>query len=244
MRFDSPSNENLDDDLVQPLITGWAKSRAGKDVTVIHEHGRTHCVFKTPIGGQSRDRESFYWENTDIIESARNFHQERQHFLSIFGNENLPDTVVSAAGYKLLVREMLMYRPVRKDLNSGETSVKRISHSDEADWFNQQKGHKFILPEHLDDNDVYDFYTCDGGVLTSCARAIHQNNFFVVDDVHTHPEYRRKGLASQILTEIATTAFQAGAYAEILIASEGGIPLYLKEHFLAVAPLRVFGINN
>ena len=49
MRFDFPSDEYLGDELVQPLITGWAKSRAGKNVTVIHEHGRTHCMFTMSI---------------------------------------------------------------------------------------------------------------------------------------------------------------------------------------------------
>lgn len=244
MRFDIPTNEKLDDLLMQPLITGWAKSRGGKDVTVIHEHGHTHCVFKTPIGGQSRDRESFYWERTSIIESAYTFHQERKHYLSIFGNESLSDATLFAAGYKLLAVEMLMYRPVDKNLNSMGGGINRVQSPEEAEWFNQQKGRKFILTDHLNDHNVYDFYTCDDGVLTSCARAIHQDNFFVVDDVHTHPEYRRKGLASGILTEIAATAFRAGAHAEILIASEGGIPLYVKEQFRSISPLRVFGMTN
>jgi ribosomal protein S18 acetylase RimI-like enzyme len=244
MKCETQPNVKLDDALVQPLITGWAKSRGGKDVTVIHEHGHTHCVFKTPIGSQSRDRESFYWNAPSIVESVRNFHRERHHYLSVFGNENLSDATLTAAGYKLLVREMLMCRPVAAGLYSTAVSVKRVQGADEADWFNRQKGHKFILPEHLNNNEVFDFYTCDGGVLTSYARAIYQNHVFVVDDVQTHPEYRRKGLASGMLAEIAATASQAGAHFELLIASEGGVPLYLKEHFYPVAPLRVFSLKN
>ncbi|MEZ2605022.1 GNAT family N-acetyltransferase [Kluyvera intermedia] len=244
MISETPSNEILNDALVQPLITGWAKSRGGKDVKVIHEHGHTHCVFKTPVGGMSRDRESFYWRGPSIVKSAHSFHQDRHHYLSIFGNDTLSDTTLAAADYKLLVREMLMCRPVGTGLCSTTVSVKRVQNADEADWFNQQKGHKFILPEHLSDNDVFDFYTCHDGLLTSYARAIHQNNFFVVDDVQTHPEYRRRGLASGILAEIAVTASRVGAHTEILIASEGGVPLYLREQFHPIAPLRVFSLKN
>lgn len=244
MRFKIPSNEKLDDALVQPLITGWARSRGGKNVTVVHEQGHTHCIFKTPIGGQSRDRESFYWNDSGIVESVRHFHQDRPHYLSVFGNETLSDATLVDAGYKLLVRELLMCRPVGKNLHSATIPVKRVRNTDEADWFNQQKGHEFIQSEHLNDDNIFDFYTCHGGVLTSCARAIHQNNFFIVDDVQTHPEYRRKGLASGILAKIAATASQAGAHTEILIASEGGIPLYLKEQFHPVAQLRVFSLKN
>lgn len=243
MISESSFTEAHDDALLHTLISGWAKSRGGDDVNVVHGPGHTHCVFRSPPGGLSRDRESFYWHDPEIIESARRYHQGKHHYLSILGNDALPDAALAAAGYKLLAREMLMYRPVSAADSPVKVPVKRVHNTEEANWFNQQKGRSFILPGHINDSDVYDFYTCQDGLLTSYARAIHQNNLFVVDDVQTHPDHRRKGLASAMLAEIAGAASRAGASAEILIASQGGIPLYLREQYRAMAPLRVFGLS-
>lgn len=240
MIYEQLSKECLNDSLLHSLISGWAKSRAGDGVNLVHGVGHTHCVFRGAIGGQSRDRESFYWQGAELTESAIKYHEGKHHYLSIFGNEDLPDSAISAAGYKLLFNELLMLRSDKHPPTKTKVPVKRVKDAKEAAWFNQQKGRIFILQDHLSDNGVYDFYTCNAGLLTSYARAIHQDNLFIVDDVQTHPDYRRKGLASAMLAEIAVAASHAGAHAQVLIASEGGIPLYLREQYEAVSPLRVF----
>lgn len=240
MLYEEALIEGVNDSLLHTFISGWAKSRAGDSVNLVHCDGHTHCVFRTPIGGQSRNRESFYWYGSEIIESAKDYHEDKHHYLSIFSNEDLSNATVTNAGYKLLVNELLMVRSNKHPSTPAKVAVRRVQDAKEADWFNQQKGRTFILEDHIKDCGVYDFYTCNAGQLTSYARAIHQDHLFIVDDVYTHPDYRRQGLASALLAEIAIAASRVGAHAQVLIASEGGIPLYLREQYVAVSQLRVF----
>lgn len=234
----------VNDAMLQALISGWAKSRGGNDVSVMHQSGCSHCVFKLPIGVRSRDRESFYWRADGDIALARKFHKGRHHYLSVLSTNALPDALLTAAGYQFCAQELLMYRAFAGTETFATTlPVQRVQTAEQAEWYNLQRGFKVIRPEHLNDVQVYDFYTRHHAQMSSYARAIQQDDWFIVDDVLTHPDHRRKGLASALLQEIAAAAQRAGAKGIILIASQTGIPLYERENFSAVVPTRVYSAS-
>lgn len=244
MNSQSPSASLIDDAMLQALISGWAKSRGGNDVSVTHQPGCSHCVFKLPIGVRSRDRESFYWHDGDNIASVRKFHKGKHHYLSILSTDALPEPQLTQAGYQFCLQELLMYRAIGTESYTTTIPVQRVQTAEEAEWYNRQRGFNVIRAEHLTDARMYDFYTRHHAQMSSYARAIHQDDWFIVDDVLTYPDHRRKGLASALIHTIAAAAQRAGAKGMILIASQTGIPLYEREKFSAVIPLRVYNASH
>lgn len=102
----------------------------------------------------------------------------------------------------------------------------------------------FISDFHFNDSTIVDFYIEDAGVLASCARAIRSGEYLVVDKVETHSSYRRKGLAGEILAAVNRLAVEMKVRRLILIATEMGIPLYLRNDYQHRCSLTVFSSSN
>lgn len=244
MTINHPINGYMNDETISSLVKGWAKSRAGEDVSIVFGSGFAHCIFKYPIGKSSRTRESFYWNCKDIIQDAKDFHGKNNHFLSVFSINEMVEKELLTAGYTFLVNETHMYRDVSRVNIQTDEIVRRVMNAEQAKWYNNQKKTNLIKnPESLDDN-IYDFYIRDNNIMTAYARAIHSGQYFIIDDVHTHPEHRRKGLASYLLSAINRQALLANAKALTLISSDEGISLYLKSNFLKGQPLKVYSCQN
>ncbi|KLU15824.1 MULTISPECIES: GNAT family N-acetyltransferase [Xenorhabdus] len=226
--------------MILSLIAGWAKSRGGVDVSVLREHGAVHCLFAHAIGKIPRERESFYWNCENIADDAAKFNGNQAHFLSIFGVSNKTHESLLAANYKVIAHETHMYRYLDAEEPAVNDTVIRVRTREQADWYNDQKGTLFIKPVHLNDPDVYDFYTEYEGIMTSHARAIRSGNYLVIDDVHTRPEYQRKGLATTLLSVITSVALLEKLRALTLISSKAGVPLYLHDNYQLGPSLTVY----
>ncbi|MDE9483925.1 GNAT family N-acetyltransferase [Xenorhabdus bovienii] len=229
--------------MILSLIAGWAKSRGGADVAVLREQGVAHCLFTCEIGKIPRKRESFYWNCENIADDALKFHGNQPHFLSVFGVSNETHERLLSENYKVIARETYMYRYLGAEEPAVNDTVIRVSTHEQADWYNNQKGTLFTKPMHLNDPDIYDFYTEHEGIMTSHARAIRAGNCLVIDDVHTKPEYRRKGLATTLLSAITSVALLENLKALMLISSEEGVPLYLRENYQLGSSLTVYQIT-
>ncbi|MEQ1966505.1 GNAT family N-acetyltransferase [Xenorhabdus nematophila] len=226
--------------MILSLISGWAKSRGDADVSVLREHGAVHCLFTHAIGKIPRERESFYWSCENIMDDASKFHGNQPHFLSVFGVSRKVHESLLSANYRVIAHETHMYRYLDTEEPAVNNTVIRVSTREQADWYNDQKGTLFIKPVHLSDPDVYDFYTEYEGIMTSHARAIRSGHYFVIDDVHTRPEYRRKGLATTLLSVITSVAILEKLRALTLISSKTGVPLYLRDNYQLGSSLTVY----
>ncbi|MDC9594778.1 GNAT family N-acetyltransferase [Xenorhabdus sp. IM139775] len=235
---------DIEEAMILSLIAGWAKSRGGTDVSVLREHGAIHCLFAQAIGKIPRERESFYWNCEDIAGNAAKFHGNHPHFLSVFGVSNKTHERLLSENYKVISRETHMYKYLDAEEPTVNDAVIRVSTREQADWYNDQKGTLFIKPIHLSDPDMYDFYTEHKGIMTSHARAIRSGNYLVIDDVHTRPEYRRKGLAMTLLSAITSVALLRQFRALTLISSKAGVPLYLRDNYQSGPSLTVYSSSN
>ncbi|WP_141696543.1 GNAT family N-acetyltransferase [Pseudomonas sp. S3E12] len=244
MTFEPFQSNPERDAIMQALITGWAKSRGGSHVSVTHGSGISHCIFEYPIGKRARDRETFCWGGLELVDSVTEFHQSKHHFLSVFGIDVKTHERLLMKGYDIVARETHMYKSISKNAPSPCCAVNRVLSQEEADWYNAQKGSIFIQPEHIADPDVYDFYTRERGIMTSHARAIRVGTFLVVDDVQTHPDFRRKGLASYLLATITSVAQQNQMYALTLISSDEGLPLYSRDNYEKGLSLTVYSSSH
>ncbi|QHE97954.1 GNAT family N-acetyltransferase [Pseudomonas cannabina pv. alisalensis] len=234
-------NLNTDlDNIMHGLITGWAKSRGGSGVSVEHASGISHCFFEYSIGKNARNRETFCWGTLNCIDSIIQFHKKKYHFLSVFDIDIETHKQLLLNGYKLVARETHMYKAIPDNVHSPNFSVKRVSSKEEADWYNSQKESSFIKPEHIVDPDVFDFYTRDRDIMTSSARAIRVGRFWVVDDVQTHPAFRRRGMASNLLVTITSFAQMDKTCILTLISSSEGLPLYVRDGYIKGLSLNVY----
>ncbi|PHM23949.1 GNAT family N-acetyltransferase [Xenorhabdus budapestensis] len=229
--------------MILSLIAGWTKSRGGIDASVLRGQGAAHCLFTHEIGKIPRKRESFYWNCENIADNALKFHGNQPHVLSIFGVSNETHRHLLSKGYKVMARETYMYRYLDAGEPVWNDTVIQIRTREQADWYNNQKGTLFIKPIHLNNPDIYDFYTEHEGIMTSHARAIRSGNYLVIDDVHTKPEYRRRGLATILLSTITSVALLEKLKALILISSEEGVSLYLRENYQLGSSLTVYQIT-
>lgn len=232
------------DAMMHALVAGWAKSRAGDEVSMTLGPGYAHCIFTHPIGKASRNRESFYWNCDNILLTSKDFHGENPHFLSVMGVKQVVQENLLTAGYQLLTRETQMYRDVSKKNPHIHDMVRRVVTCEEAEWYNGEKKNNFITNPQSLDHHIYDLYIRQNNIMTSHARAIHRGNYFIIDDVYTHPDYRRKGLASCLLSAINHEASLVNAKTLTLISSNAGIPVYLRNNFLQGQPLTLYSSPN
>lgn len=166
------------------------------------------------------------------------------HFLSVFGvNKTLHEQILNE-GYSVLTSETQMFCRLINELHSSGAAVKVISTLEQVDWYNRQRDKIVISKNQFLDRDIYDFYTEDNGILTSFARGICVNEYMVIDDVQTKPEYRRQGLATTILSTIKTEAHKRKLNGLTLISSEAGSFLYAKNNFQTEMTLTVYTVAN
>lgn len=67
-------------------------------------------------------------------------------------------------------------------------------------------------------------------------RLVLVNNLAVYDRIFTHPEHRRKGLASHIMRELESLAIKKGNYTNFLVATEDGKCLYESLNWSVYCP--------
>lgn len=226
---------------IRAFIQGWSKLRGHSGVNIQWEDHAAHCVFPNPIGSIPRKRESFFWNLQELsFEKLRSMYANEFHFLSVFGvNKTLQEQILKE-GYSVLISETQMFCHLTNELRSPDTAVKIISTLEEVDWYNTQRGKIIISPNQFLDPDIYDFYTEENGILTSFARGICINEYMVIDDVQTKPEYRRLGLATSILSIIKAEAHKRKIHGLTLISSEAGSLLYSKNNFQIGMTLTVY----
>ncbi|MCX4164381.1 MULTISPECIES: GNAT family N-acetyltransferase [Paraburkholderia] len=79
----------------------------------------------------------------------------------------------------------------------------------------------------------------DGDFAAAARYGVTTDGDIVIDRVATAEAYRRRGLASQLLSAIAAHARRANARNALLISSHAGEPLYRRAGFANLAPVAV-----
>lgn len=228
---------------VLSFVIGWSNSRRKGTVDVTKRNGSVECTFEVPIGRIKRQHEIFFWDTKTIDPSKiRSNYSNSKHFVTLFNVNQLNDKVMKSNGYNEVTDELFMYL----DLSTLPTQkpsplVRKIAQPEEMEWFNRQRLGDTLSFEQLKNDGITIYYVCEGEQLASWARAIQVDQVMVLDDVVTQPEFRRRGLSKQILTQILMDTQRAGkTQIVVLAASELGQKLYQKMGFENIAKMGVY----
>jgi GNAT superfamily N-acetyltransferase len=81
------------------------------------------------------------------------------------------------------------------------------------------------------------------GVTAAQGKVAVWDNYATFDQIVTEPAYRRRGLGSVVMRELAATAFQQGARTGVLVATEAGRALYTRLGWDLISTLNVAWIR-
>lgn len=96
-------------------------------------------------------------------------------------------------------------------------------------------GHGRMTEPELADPFIGYYFVEEVGICVCSARALHlPGDSVAVEPLLTHPNHRRRGLATSVMEAIASESLRHGASTLVVDASQGGIPLYLALGFKVV----------
>lgn len=124
--------------------------------------------------------------------------------------------------------EPLMLRPLLSySCTEPKFDVHRVSSQSELDCYNSVQ-HSPASAEEAKDPWIWNYYievdgkpVCDGKAIRS-----YSGTAVNIMRLGTHPDYRRRGLATALMERIHSDAFAEGVQRCVLRASEMGAPLY------------------
>ncbi len=172
-------------------------------------------------------------EPNEVIAAVQAY-QPGPHLLGVYTLE--PESVIAMytlLGYKTVPTEP-MEVVMAKSLKSLKLlplsyPVRRVETLADVDLFNAELGHERMHPDHLQDPMLSYYYVpldgkavCQGRTFSPSSAAIHVAGLF------THPDYRRRGLATALMNRIHADAADAGAFDSVLVAMPMGISLYKR----------------
>ncbi len=224
------------------FVIGWSNSRRVGPVNRQQTKAGILCSFQEPIGTIKRKHEMFVFEADAFNEEE--FSQQLAnsvHFITCFSQ---PASLLPARPsdqYRFVTAEKLMYLPLVDLAETPSTGrVETVTTAQQCSWFNEQRGSTVIRQRQFEEDQVLVYFIRQGDNLAAWARCICVESCVIIDDVQTSPQYRRQGLAREIMQSIFHLAQQSGKQHIILAASELGQSLYLSLGFTTIADMTVF----
>ncbi|AIE83646.1 GNAT family N-acetyltransferase [Fimbriimonas ginsengisoli] len=182
----------------------------------------------------------------EVAEAIREYAPERYAVCAIEGMdtdlEALKDRY-KELGFRLLRREPMMVRPLRaEDQLARHPSVVRINHREEADRVAVAAGGRQILPLHLglDDSPLRLYAWMQEDVPVGWVRSIRCGEAAWVSNMYVHPNHRRKGIATHLLSAMLFDDRRLGIANSVLLASNAGSKLYPSLGYEQIGLLQLF----
>jgi GNAT superfamily N-acetyltransferase len=182
----------------------------------------------------------------DMLETARANTRGRFKICAIRASDE-PDAELrsgyKALGCRLMGTEAFMVHDLTViDAVPEPVEIGRLATVEQANQLAKAARRKQILPEHLtaDPPPMRQYMAVDGdkpvgwvGSVAVCGAAWCTNMF-------VRPEYRRRGIATALMTQMLLDDREAGATANVLLASHAGAKLYPSVGYVQIGELLLY----
>ncbi|NOK61845.1 MAG: hypothetical protein GFH27_549281n34 [Chloroflexi bacterium AL-W] len=224
--------------IIDDFLAMWCNARSHAQPS-IHQIGAIrHVHFAKPpaTGKQTRFDEFFlsHFERPDeVVALVQRTIGTTPHWLTVFSsNPIVLKNTYASFGYTSRADEYLMQLPSLTPTEASEQPagpVQRIHSTQEAEWLNTQAGTTVAEPTRVNDPTIgYYYIKLDEQLAAYGLVSMVANGLAGLDRIHTAPAYRRRGLASALLTAMHYDAAQQGSATSILISTPEGRPLYQR----------------
>jgi GNAT superfamily N-acetyltransferase len=199
--------------------------------------GPLYCIhYERPLWWETDAFQVIDVEPDEVLEHIRAY-RPGPHLIAVITIE--PDAVIAphaALGYKTVPNEPVETVMARRfDAFSAAAEsrfpVQQVRSENQRQFYNSvidvDDPHCQIRPEELADPEIRYYYVEQDGRCVCNARAIlPELRALNIEPLSTHPDYRRRGIATALMNRIHTDAAQLGAGQSVIVASQMGIALY------------------
>ncbi len=240
-------------DAVETFVRSFAHTRSMNRPAEVVRVGKMWVVRDVERSGRGVRSEELIVDSPEPAEAARlvsDYLTHKQYRLVVFRDVDSDVAAVRAAyralGYRPRLTETLFVReqpgPPRMPQTAAAT-VRRVTDAAMAERVRKAARRKMLDADDLSAaRPRVRLYaaTIDDKPVSWC-RCIHMaRGAGYVADVYTTPEWRRRGVATAVMTRMLIDDNQAGARRSVLIASTAGAMLYPHLGYERVALLEVF----
>ncbi len=218
---------------IDAFVRGWVYSRSISTTQLQRFAEQYHVLFGLPTGGRSDEFLIFDQGHAanvyDFGVSIRQQYPQLAHWLTVF-SQNSTDfaALLAPLGYRALHQETLMSCLLSQPaaFEPQPNKVQRLTAGMAIPASDEFTNPPFAL-DRLDDGQLGQYFIEIAGQLAAVARLITlPARIAIVDSVVTAPQFRRRGLARQLMQELLSDAITKGCQHSVLVASELGLPLY------------------
>jgi len=145
-------------------------------------------------------------------------------------------------GYRLITDGEFFMSLALESTNKIEASpiVNKANTINEFEWINSERNSDYLDFDNFNENDISIYYIRNKYNLLAWARLIHVNRTFIIDDVATVPEFRRKGLSELLIKTVISEAFMRKGDRIVLASTGVGRYLYEKVGFKVIFDMSVY----
>lgn len=183
----------------------------------------------------------------EAAQAIRKYKPDRFFLCAIHGIDEPLDKIrdaYKAHHFRLLRREPLMVCRLDKvAVTPGPFPVVRVKTPTQAEAVRNAAGGRQILPQDLgvDTADLRLYAAYDGPEAVGWVRSIRGDESATwVSNMHVQPDYRRRGIASSLMTTMLADDKRFGAEWSVLLASNAGAQLYPTLGYKQIGLLQLF----
>jgi len=146
-------------------------------------------------------------------------------------------------GYRLQTTEPLMIHSLQKIPRFAPPAgveIQRVRRQELADRLAKVARARQIFPHHFEDEEVRQYIAMDGERIVGWVRSVDARKSRWCSNMHVLSEYRRRGIARAMLSQMLRDDRDNGCKANVLTASHVGAKLYPAVGYQHLATLYVY----
>jgi GNAT superfamily N-acetyltransferase len=212
--------------------------------------GDVICVhYDYILEGESRQADNFFiWgaEPEVVVETIRAYGPAGDHQIYVVADRpGLPVAYMGLGCSAMTGVNSLMARGLEELPTPNKTvRIRQAMTPGECMVLNAIDGADLTLAEDVIDPALEFYYTGHGERPVTMARVARKKpGIGWVSHVYTAPDYRRRGLATDMMIRVLAKQRQAGDRLSLLLATEDAHSMYRKVGYLDLAPVLNFVIN-
>lgn len=235
--------------IMEDFLAMWCNARSHAQPSIHQIESLRHVRFAKPpaTGEQTRFDEFFLLDSErpdEVVDLVQHSIGTIPHWLTIFSSD--PEVLknkYTSFGYTSRADKYLMRLPSLTPNKASEQPVglaQRVRSAQEAEWLNTAANTTVADPTRVQDSAIgYYYIQLDEQLAAYGLVSMLANGLAGLDRIHTAPAYRRRGLASMLLTTMHYAAAQEGCTTSILISTPVGRPLYQRFDYQDVSQVIV-----
>jgi GNAT superfamily N-acetyltransferase len=205
--------------------------------------------YDKPLWWETDSFQAIDVEPEEVIETIRSY-QPGPHLIAVITTE--PEGIIPSyaeLGYKTIPSEPMetvMTRNFGSFMSGDELHPVQIVQTEQQRQFynsviDADDPHGQMQPEELGDSALRYYYVekdgkcvCNGKAILSLPTAV------VVEPLWTHPDYRRRGIATALMNRLHIDAVKSGVNRSVIIATAMGVALYTTLGYEAIGYIQKF----